>query len=138
MENIRGKKVRERTLNAAAILVCLTVVFLFGCSSIIVGITQMENESSRTAFCRILLPLECGSMEKTERPGEGKTFFLTVPALVNFQNPDQVRPNVKSLEFTSQFVVPRNKQNTCSTTASVSEKKAHEFTLVGAKPSGTG
>jgi hypothetical protein len=125
-------------LRSLIILTSLTAVIVFGFSYIVVGYSIDEKESKATSFCKIFFPGNHGSMSGAKPMDDGKSFFLSIPAIVYAQNLDNVRPHYKNLKFTSIETVGFGRYFKLSTTASISPKKAHEFTLVGLKPSGTG
>ena len=125
-------------LRSLVVLTGLTAVVVFGFSYIVVGYSIDEKESTTTSFCRIFFPGDHGSMSGAKPMDEGKSFFLSIPAIVFAQNLDNVRPHYKNLKFTSIEKTNSGRYIRLSTTASISPKKAHEFTLVGLKPSGTG
>jgi hypothetical protein len=112
-------------------------VTMLGAVSITIGLPEGNCEDCPRAIVRISLPGDEGSMEKSEPADPGKSIFLTIPAVVGGQSLDSKRPDSKIIEYK----VPRNHDfsrfDHLTTAASISSKKAMEFTLVGAKPSGT-
>jgi hypothetical protein len=83
-------------------------------------------------------PADGNSMEGTERSGKGHDVCITVPALITGGGPECRRPVMKAVCYTTFRETNYSRFSDLTTTASISSKKAHELTLVGAKPSGTG
>ncbi len=81
---------------------------------------------------------DVGSMAGAESAEGGPTVYITTPALVGGGGPEYRRPDMKAVCYTALYESDYRRFADLTTTASISSKKAHEFTLVGAKPSGTG
>lgn len=116
----------------------LGAILLFGLSYVIINIPIKEESSGPVAFCEIILPGDTGSMTKVEPLGSGKSLLLTIPAVIGGFNFETNRPGQSYLKFITAGSTNHGRYAHLSTTASISSKKAMEFTLVGAKPSGTG
>jgi len=76
-------------------------------------------------------------MEKNEPFSPGKSSILAIPAVVVIQNYENLRPESRVIEYKSIQQSDDSRFDNLTTTASISPEKALEFTLVGAKPSGT-
>lgn len=126
----------DNGLRSLIVATTLAAVLLLGFSYIIVGFSIEKSDSKPTAFCEIIFPGNGGSMTKTEPFNSGKSFFLNIPAIVNGQNPVN-RPNTAVLKFSSVSKTDSGRVDYYSNATSVFSYKAMEFTLVGAKPSGT-
>ncbi len=119
-------------------LTVITAILLSGLCLVIVGFSNKSIDKEPTAYCEVFFPTEDGSMDKTEPFSDGKSFFLTVPAVIFAPNVDSIKPSIKDQKFAKIRKINDSRYIKLSTTASISSKKALEFTLVGAKPSGTG
>jgi len=69
--------------------------------------------------------------------GPGKAIFYTIPAVFSLYNLNETRPITKSTELRPSRNINLHSNVRLTTAASISPEKAQEFTLVGAKPSGT-
>jgi hypothetical protein len=121
----------------------LTLVYI-GSVSIGVSFGNSEGEpgnadrvSRQLAFVSITLLENADSMEKTEPAGSGKSVYLCIPAMVGGQSLDNIKPDSKIIEYRATEALNVSRFDYLTTTALISSKKALEFTLVGAKPSGT-
>ena len=83
-------------------------------------------------------PAGGNSMTGTEPVGKSHDVYITTPALVSGGGFEYRRPVMKAVCYTTLNESDYSRFSDLTTTASISSKKAHEFTLVGAKPSGTG
>jgi hypothetical protein len=83
-------------------------------------------------------PVGSNSMTGTEPVGKSHDVYITTPALVSGGGFEYRRPVLKAVCYTTLCKSDYSRFSDLTTTASISSKKAHEFTLVGAKPSGTG
>ncbi len=132
------KKDIEAGIRVFIISASLGAILLFGFSYVVVN-TSMEDESSGPiASCEIIIPGGTGSMTKVEPFGTGKSLLLTIPAVIGGFNLETNRPGQSFLKFITAGSENPGRYANLSTTASISSKKALEFTLIGAKPSGTG
>lgn len=123
---------------AAVSLAAIIAVLLFGFSIVIVGFSSNGQEKGQSAYCKVIFPTEVGSMNKTEPDNDDRSMFLIVPAVINASNIEHIKPPTKAQEFSKIRKIKLGRYLKWSTTTSISSKKAMEFTLVGAKPSGTG
>jgi hypothetical protein len=125
---------------AAKSLVVITgvlAVTLFGVIFVTVSPSEHGCDDGPRAILRVSLPGDEGSMEKSEPAETGKSIFLTIPAVVGGQSLDSKRPDSKIIEYKAPQKSDFSRFDHLTTAASISSKKAMEFTLVGAKPSGT-
>lgn len=129
----------------AVVLVTLIALFIFGNSMIVVTSDKFDQNDTvqhRPTQCRLVAGISLpksggGSMEKGAPIKSSQSIYFTVPALAATYSLDETRPNTPVIETKS---APRLDLKHCflsTTTASISASKAREFTLVGAKPSGT-
>ena len=127
----------ETGIKSFTVLAGITAIFLFGFAYVIVGQSVNERGSEPSAFCKIYIPNSDGSMSHSAPIDSGKSFFLSIPAIILGHNLDSGRPFVKSLKCTAVGRMDLGRFIRLSTAALVSSRKALEFTLIGAKPSGT-
>ncbi len=130
------------------VLVTLVSLFVFGNSMIAVTATVASPENPENSTqnpptqCRLVagfsLPnVDDGSMNKGDTPNSEHCLYFTVPAIAGTYSIGDNRPETPVIE-TRMAPRPVLKKTFCATTtASISAHKAREFTLVGAKPSGT-
>jgi hypothetical protein len=129
----------------ALVLVTLIALIIFGNSMIMVTSNKCDKDDTaghQPAQCRLVAGISLpktggGSMEKGNPVNPGQSTYFTVPALAASYNLDDSRPETPVIETKS---APRFDLKHCllsTTTAAISASKAREFTLVGAKPSGT-
>ncbi|UCD93690.1 MAG: hypothetical protein JSU69_07930 [Candidatus Zixiibacteriota bacterium] len=133
-------KSKDTIGTAAKSLVVMTgvlAVTLFGVIFVTVSPSARGCEDCPRAILQISLPGGEGSMEKSEPTETGKSIFLTIPAVVGGQSLDSRRPDSKIIEYKVPHKSDFSRFDHLTTAASISSKKAMEFTLVGAKPSGT-
>lgn len=135
-----GGMQKER-VNAAVksltVLVGLMALSLFGTAFIAVGTSGQDKADEGAIFAVIFIPGDAGSMDKNESSGSSKSFFLSIPAVIGVQNLDCKRPDLKIIALNTPPNGDVSRFGHLTTTASISSRKALEFTLVGAKPSGT-
>jgi hypothetical protein len=133
------------TLARSLVIVTGLISLLFvGSTSVGIAITRVDAKVSTpaapTGTCYIStfkLSDDDGSMKKNEAPGSEKSVFFIIQAVVSAQNFDNIRPNLKIIESRSYHDLISAPIHIQTTTASISPRKGLEFTLVGAKPSGT-
>ena len=108
-------------------------------SSLLVVVTapDPDNQDDQTTIANIIFPDGTGSMEKNEPFSPGKSSILAIPAVVGIQNFENLRPDSRVIEYKTMHNSDNSRYDNLTTTASISPEKALEFTLVGAKPSGT-
>ncbi len=139
---------RKRQINTFArslvIATGLVTLLFVGSASISIAVSGAEANSDssapRAGQCYIstfMLPDDDGSMEKNESSGSEKSVYFIIQAVVGAQNFDNIRPNLKIIESRSYQDFDPDQVHILTTAASISPEKAIEFTLVGAKPSGT-
>ena len=137
MDNMNRNNL-ESSLRLAVSIAVIVAVVISGFSLIIIGFAKSGVEKEQTAYCQVFFPIEDGSMNKSEPFNDDRSFFLTVPAIINISNIDNIKPILKYQKFSQVRKINVGRYIRLSTTASISSKKAMEFTLIGAKPSGTG
>ncbi|MCP4706135.1 MAG: hypothetical protein GY865_16165 [candidate division Zixibacteria bacterium] len=126
------------------IAVALLSITLSGSSLITIRSLDSDKSSNPVASqpdFRLSLDvnLPVGSNGVTDRQpfGNGKAIFYTIPAVFSLYNLNESRPITKITELQPGQNINLHLYERLTTAASISPKKAHEFTLVGAKPSGT-
>jgi hypothetical protein len=139
----RKIKIRKMTHSMVVCLSILALLFI-GTASVSVRTVDAGAKTetgvktvTHPAFISISISDGTGSMDKNEPIGGEKSMFLSIPAVIGGPNPDNNRPDTKAIGFVITRNVDTNCRSTLTTTAFISPKKAHEFTLIGAKPSGT-
>jgi len=123
----------------------LLAVVMFSSFLIVVSAPDPDSNEERGAIANIIFPGGAGSMVKNEPFSPGKASILSIPAVVGIQNFENLRPDSRVIEYKSMYNNGISRYDHLTTTASISPKKALaispkkalEFTLVGAKPSGT-
>jgi hypothetical protein len=130
------------TSTIRGVLVGLSVLALLFIGTTSISVTHSSaynktNQFGHPAFISINFSDDSGSMEKNEPIGTDKLMYLSIPAVIGGTNLDSNRPDLKVLGFKNLRTVQLNRRPAFSTTTSISPEKALEFTLVGAKPSGT-
>lgn len=83
------------------------------------------------------LPAGGDTVTDKEPHSSGKAIYLTIPAVVSVFNLNEARPVTTVTELRPVQNLDPHHYERLTTAASISPEKAHEFTLVGAKPSGT-
>lgn len=131
------KKSIKKVANDLIIIISLTS-FIFVGAALIRVTTPIHAKKSNCAFlAELFIPDNAGSMEKNEKPAQQKTMYFSVPAVIGGQNLDNAKPTLKVVEYKTLQNADFSRFDRLTTTASISSRKALEFTLVGAKPSGT-
>jgi len=139
---------RKRLINtlarSAVIAAGLISLIFVGSVSIGIAVSKAEfdtdSQTPKTGHCYIStfkLPDDDGSMKKNEPSGSEKSVFFIIQAVVSAQNFDNIRPDLKIIESRTYQDSDPEPVHILTTAASISPKKAVEFTLMGAKPSGT-
>jgi len=143
MENKR-KKIVAAGVQSLMVTVSLLAIIVFANSSIVVtSASDSSTTGNKSELSEIHLkiasniPSGGNSMTKTEPIGTGRMMFLTIPAFVVVYNVNETKPNSRVIELKTSPKTTIHFVESLSTTASISAEKAMEFTLVGAKPSGT-
>jgi hypothetical protein len=137
MLNIEKNRL-ESGAQSITVVVTLTAVLLFGSIIVTAGTMRSASDENPRTFCRIFIPGGDGSMSTTDTPESNLNYLLSIPAVVAGPTLDNHRPAQKPIQFTEYQKTCRPVAMHRTTVASISSRKALEFTLVGAKPSGTG
>jgi len=139
------KQTATVVIRSLVISISLLAMMLLGSSFIAITASeqvQADDAGHLTTQCRLvarpsLTDQQSRSMAKDEsREGE-RTLLLTVPAVVYFSHSDDSKPVTPVIELKTAPLTDLKHPVTLTTAASISARKAREFTLVGAKPSGT-
>ena len=133
----RQIKSLDETLRSLLVIAGLLVIVFSSSLMVIISAPEPDQEGGRGAFANILFPGSPGSMVKNEPFSPDKASILSIPAVVGVQNHENLRPDSKVIEYKSIQTAGVSRYDHLTTTASISPEKALEFTLVGAKPSGT-
>lgn len=137
MKPKRKNSLREMTRSLVVILSILALLFISTASVSVSTVDSGAKIETQPAFISISISDGTDSMEKNEPIGDEKSMFLSIPAVIGGPNLDNNRPDTKAIGFVISPSVGTSCRLTLTTTAFISPKKAHEFTLIGAKPSGT-
>jgi hypothetical protein len=140
-----ARKKQISTLARSLVIVTGLLAMLFvGSASIGIAISREDVDTDtqpvKTGQCYIStfkLADDDGSMNKNEKSGSENSIFFIIQAVISGQNFDNIRPNLKLIESRTYHDFNLNPIHILTTAASISPEKAVEFTLVGAKPSGT-
>jgi hypothetical protein len=122
----------------------MAALLLFGSSliSISTGTSADDEQGMEGRLTRITigakLPDPGKSMSKNNQPPAGKPFLLSTPAVIMSGPTDNARADCWVTDLRNDFHLSPGNNSINTTTAFISSKKAREFTLIGAKPSGTG
>jgi hypothetical protein len=143
MDQLRKRQINTFARSLVIAIGLITLLFI-GSASISIAVSKVEangdSPATRAGQCYIstfMLPDDDGSMEKNESSESEKSIYFIIQAVISAQNFDNIRPNLKLIESRSYQDLNPDKIHILTTTASISTQKAIEFTLVGAKPSGT-
>ncbi len=114
--------------------------FLFSVTGI--QLKPVSTDGQVSPECRLIAGIAIGgdtegSMTKNESSGSGKTVILTIPAIVGIASHVAPRPVTPVIELKTCPKTDHHHSEKFTTTAFISPEKANEFTLVGARPSGT-
>jgi len=128
-------------------VVTVTLIALFILGNSVIAVTSHHYENNDTAQevptqCRLVAGISIpergdGSMDKGDPINSGESLYFTVPAVAASYNIDETRPVTPVIETKSAPLLDLRRCVLSTTAASISASKAREFTLVGAKPSGT-
>jgi hypothetical protein len=145
MNYLLGKRQFETAACGLVVSIGLMALIFIGSASINIAVSDLgANTDSDAAspgrhiISSVIFPDVDGSMEKNESQGSEKSIFFTIQAIISGQNLDNSRPDSKSIESQAYQDFNLQRIHVATTTAAISSKKAAEFTLLGAKPSGTG
>ncbi len=128
--------------HGAFLLLCAVSLLFFGilANSALVSVKSIKTDSSTHQVCSVdvdCLPGADGSMATSESSSSGKVFHITIPALVSGGGLDKRFPVQKIIEIRTSPRIIRGQFEHFSSAITVCPHKAREFTLIGAKPSGT-
>jgi hypothetical protein len=127
------------------------LLFLVGLTALIfIGSTGLSLAPETARIARISTPgyepetirnftneIEHLAIAQSEPSGNEKTYFLSLPAVVTNCSLDNSRPGSSNVAFLTSANLGPVCPATLTEAVSVSAEKAAEFTLLGAKPSGT-
>ena len=133
---MRKKDIIETGVQGVVTLISILSIFLFGSVFLIAG-TCADKDGESTFYCEVYFPGQ-GGMNGTETPAAPGGQLISVPAVIGGSTFDYNRPAQKAISSAPQFRIKINRPECFSTIAFNCPQKAAEFTLVGAKPSGTG
>lgn len=142
---LNTRKYKVITLaRATVIAIALLSIILSGSSLITIRSLDSEklaNLITPQAEFKLSLDvnLPVGSNAVADRLpfGSGKAIYYSIPAVFSLYNLNEPRPITKATELRPSRNICLHSYERLTTAASISPKKAEEFTLVGAKPSGT-
>ncbi len=143
MSRIQKRECTGSVLYGLILMTGLLTVIILGSVGFIVAPAHNakaclpKSVSSGDAVSIAGLPGNGFSYEENEPRSTEMIFFLTVPAVVGSYSLDDNCPAPKALSGKAFEDVKFRRFDALTTTASISPEKACEFTLVGAKPSGT-
>ena len=138
-----GNRHNKITLSGLLLLAGFTAVIFLGSAGISIApekarIARISTPAAEAEALRdVANPLENMAIVESEPYGNGKTFFLSIPAVVTNCSLDNNRPYSRNVANISSENLRPICSRTFTTADIVSAKKAAEFTLVGARPSGT-
>jgi hypothetical protein len=130
-------KVRGLLILAGLALVTLSLAFgiiSLADKSLVSSIPARDNEFP---IANTPLPISDGSVSANGATRPEEVYFYTTPAVVGAFSVDTDRPDSEAVTLFSSAKATYPVLSPHTTTASISARKAMEFTLVGAKPSGT-
>jgi len=138
----RSTKILLQLARLSVISVALMAIMLSGSSLITVKSVTQTNTDGTNKTAHLLsfdmnIPIAGNTMADCEPFGTGKTYYYSLPAVISLNNFNDTRPITKIIELRPNRNSDIHISERLSTAASISPKKAQEFTLVGAKPSGT-
>jgi len=143
MSRIQNREYTGSVLYGLVLMTGLLAVIILGSVGIIFAPAQdgksglPKSVSSGDAMSIAGLPGNGFSYDESEPAGPEMIFFLTVPAVVGSYSLDDNCPAPKAVGGKAFEDIKFRRFDALTTTASISPEKACEFTLVGAKPSGT-
>lgn len=140
----KWKRTAAVSVKGLMVTISLLAIVIFANSSVLIT-SRVDSDiaGKRSGLSEIHLEIAANipagenSMARTEPVGSGRMMFLTVPALIVVYNLNQAKPDARVIELKTSPKSTIHFIESLSTTASISAEKAMEFTLVGAKPSGT-
>jgi hypothetical protein len=141
MNRNRSNKI-ARAGHGLFLLLCAGCLIFFGllANSALISVKEVKSDSSERPICCIdikCLPDGDGSMAKGAGSSSGKVFHITIPAVVSGGGLDKRLPVQKIIEIRTSPRIICGQDALFSTAVTACPHKAREFTLIGAKPSGT-
>jgi hypothetical protein len=136
------EKDRDTTIHGLVLMTGLLIVIILSATGVTIinpsaRAVSSELNSDQTVLPDKTLPKCPGEMADGEPLNSGKVYFLSVPAVVGGCSLDSNRPASRAVSGRIFEYINFGQFKTLTTTALISPKKACEFTLIGAKPSGT-
>ena len=131
------RQIVSEAAKSISVVAGLLAVVLLSSLLIVISAPPPDKKTGHEAIASVIFPGDQGSMVKNEPLSSGKSSFLSIPAVVGVQNYENLRPNSRIIEYRSPYSAALNRLVYLSKAALISPEKALEFTLVGAKPSGT-
>lgn len=141
MNQYRANRV-ARASHGLFLLLCVGCLIFFGilANSPSISVKAVKAESSDQRTCSIdinCLPDCDGAMAKGSASAPGKVFYITIPAVLSGDGPGKRLPIQKIIEIRTSPRIIHGQDALLYTAVTVCPHKAREFTLIGAKPSGT-
>ncbi|HHI02469.1 MAG TPA: hypothetical protein ENL22_02980 [candidate division Zixibacteria bacterium] len=144
MKQITGKYKIVASARIIIIAVALLSIILSGSSLITIRALDPDrtdipktSENKTRLSLDVNLPVGGNAVAGRMPFGSGKAIFYTIPAVFSLYNLNESRPITKATELRPNRNINLHFYERLTTAASISPEKAREFTLVGAKPSGT-
>jgi hypothetical protein len=100
-------------------------------------VAQLKAAASERSIGQSDIPREEGTFAENQGTDYGDAFFLTSPAVLSGFGIDDNRHNGRSVIYRLSHDFGSELPSELTTAGVISPEKAHEFTLVGARPSGT-
>ncbi|MCX6826751.1 MAG: hypothetical protein NTV06_05745 [candidate division Zixibacteria bacterium] len=101
------------------------------------GILTAKSAIKGTSLAIDSTSQDTDSIVGSKPAGSNRFFVLTIPAVVNGYNADDNHPASKGTTYRDAHDIDIRQLDLLTTAGSISPDKALEFTLIGAKPSGT-
>ena len=144
MKQETGKYKILASARIIVIAVALISITLSGSSLITIrsfgpekSVNPMTSKTDFKLSLDVNLPVGSNTVADRLPFGTGKAIFYTIPAVFSLYNLNESRPATKITELRPSRNINLHFYERLTTAALISPKKAQEFTLVGAKPSGT-
>ncbi len=136
-ENIGSSKNRRIAFLAGIIIVVILGAEFAVSPGLERGVAQIRADEHEQSLDARDNPSVHLNIAEDGHSNDSYVYFLTLPAVIGGSGADTHRPGTRSviIKFASDFDF--NLRPELTTTAMISPTKAEEFTLVGAKPSGT-
>ncbi len=142
-QNTRKYKVQ---ILARVIIIAVALMSITLSGSSLITIRSLNSENAATPInskteiklsLDVNLPVGGNSVADRLPFGTGKAIFYTIPAVFSLYNLNESRPVTKSTELRPSRNIYLHSYDRLTSAVSIASEKAHEFTLIGAKPSGT-